>query len=712
MCKSLKILVILFVTLALLSFTTALSIEEKFVQDLLANPDKGSIPKIEITGADELMETLFCTDTDSANPALKGTVNYNLGSFTDGCFNATSVAEMYCNNSLPYTELRSCESACFIGACLPTPLPLCYDSDNRNHSEKGVARYFGAKENGLDYPDGCRGPEAAVEYYCDNDWVTTEEFPCEYGCFEGVCKPKPAPQCTDSDADEKHPDGKNLLLIGNATYYGGTYPEICNNLTTAIETSCVNDVLKLDFIGCRLGCSAGICIQNPPMIATAVKYNRLLGWYSFDEDKEKFHGLDSSIFPIDLVPLGEEAKIVVEDNNPSVYLGGATYFELHPGKFPFPYLYPEIPEKNETTDYDFTFSVWFKTDASGVILGQTGKILPPNIPFQGTIPAVYIDNKGKLRTSVFWDGFPPEGSDDKRYVSPVALNDNTWHNVVVTYGQGEENVYLEGIKVNTRNFNQTGYASEYAYTLGTGYTYQTSSTPPGWNNYKGYLDKVLFFQQAMTVTEVKQLYSEGRAGVTPPPFIPPQPPTPPPVTGGGGGGSSSGGGGPSGAGGGGSTIALPKIYTINQTQFVSGFTILIKEGEKIIFPLQKETHTLTLLKINSENKEGYLEIASTPKYLFLKENSTEKMSLTNETFFDIALTANKVTNTTLNITLKSINESVLPPLPSISPSPITGAATSDILPSTGSALLFIAIAFVIIIIYLSFQKCFPEKRKR
>ncbi|PIN94047.1 hypothetical protein COU54_00565 [Candidatus Pacearchaeota archaeon CG10_big_fil_rev_8_21_14_0_10_31_24] len=610
-------------------------------------------------GSSVVVDAEFCFDPDEFNYSLKSWTNSSTGNFADSCLNETSVIERYCNGtSGVFSQIFSCESACFEGACLPVPLPLCYDSDNRNHGEAGIAKYFGNKSNGLTYSDSCSGQDQAIEYYCEDDWVTTEIFNCEYGCTAGVCNSKPEPQCVDSDVSVDYADGINHLVKGNATYFGGIYYDSCNNLSTSTEWYCEDDVLKLEFKGCSLGCSAGLCINNPPRVSASVEDNFILGWYSFDEDKEQFHGLDSSVRPDVLVPVGDGASILVDDNNSALYLDGSTYFELVPNKFPFPFKYPEIPRVNETTDYDFTFSTWFKTNKSGVILGQTGSILPPNVPYVGSVPAVNIGSDGKLRTSVFWDGYPPNGYGSERYVSNESVNDSIWHNVVVTYGQGEEKVYLDGSLVNTRNFVQTGYASSYAYTLGTGYFYGTDFSSAGWSNYEGLLDKVLFFQQVLTSSEIQGLYSEGRAEVVEVVVPPVTPPISSSSSSGGGGGGGGGSGGTSSSSGssGGAVVSGPKVYDISNDEFVSGYTQVLKLNEKIQFKFYNVDHYVKLTKLNGDL--ATLEVASSPNISEFKVNESKKYDLINDSYFDVKVTLNGVNSNNANVSLILVHESI------------------------------------------------------
>ena len=234
--------------------------------------------------------------------------------------------------------------------------------------------------------------------------------------------------------------------------------------------------------------------------------------------------------------------------------------------------------------------------------------------------------------------------------------------------------------------------------------------------YKGKIDKLAMYGyegKTLSDSEITQLFSEGRAGVSlpvpeQPPLTPPvQPPQPPASGGGESSGSASAGGG--GGGGGGNSIGeltlLPSIFLINETQLSNGYHHILKENDKITFLFEGEKHSVTLLRINKEQKEGYFEIKSLPQYAFIKENTTEKFDLTNDTFYDISLTINSFTKDAANITLKSIHES------SIAQVPITGNIIADSPPLKENRFyLWLGIAALITLSYYILSKILFKKK--
>ncbi len=521
------------------------------------------------------------------------------------------------------------------------------------------------------------------------------------------------PQCIDRD------DGVEPFIKSNMTSFGLTYIDNCLNTTALFEFICDQDLPSAKVIPCELGCSQGVCISSPPPIRSKINIKGLLGWFSADEDPEFFHGLDSSM---NNKPLKANGSITItsDENNPAYVFEGNSYAQITFSSFPF--NYPSIGRSETGEDYNVTVSLWFNTlQTSGVLLGQSAVNpgtdgYPPMIPINGAVPAIYIGWDGKLRTTLFWDGFPP-GDNGGRYVSDKPVNDGLWHSLVITYANRTEKVYLEGNLVNSREFTQSAYSSDYAYTLGTGvalgWDYGASAT--GWLNYKGKIDKLAIYGYSAPPSslEITALFNEGRAGPLPPSPVqlqPVQPPVQSPANGGSGGGGGSSGGGSSGGGGGSSVTIIPKTHIINQSQLQTGFTLLLKEGEKINFPIENQTHTLTFLKINKDIKEGYFELKSEPQYFFLRENSTEKFDLTNDTILDLSLKMNGLIKDSINITLQSINEST-----KIN-SPITGEVIAEKPISKkedNKFFLWLALAILIMIVYFFLsKKLFKPKKNR
>ena len=96
-----------------------------------------------------------------------------------------------------------------------------------------------------------------------------------------------------------------------------------------------------------------------------------------------------------------------------------------------------------------------------------------------------------------------------RIVSPGAgtYNDGQWHHVAVTYANGVESLYLDGVLVGQQSAGEVAYAGGYDYFLGTGYTASWSGGNGGWHYFQGRLDEAAVYSRALTATEVAARYA-------------------------------------------------------------------------------------------------------------------------------------------------------------------------------------------------------------
>lgn len=169
--------------------------------------------------------------------------------------------------------------------------------------------------------------------------------------------------------------------------------------------------------------------------------------------------------------------------------------------------------------FNASFGVWFKTQSSGVILGQTSSGSPGASP-GGWIPALYIDTNGNLRASFF------DLSNAEQIVSPSTYNDNNWHNAVLTFNtnattnsyggptgsvgsvtSGVETLYVDGQVIASRSGAvPIGYSPAYSYFLGTGEAASWVLTNNNWFYFNGSLDQVEISSTARSADWVRTEY--------------------------------------------------------------------------------------------------------------------------------------------------------------------------------------------------------------
>jgi len=142
-------------------------------------------------------------------------------------------------------------------------LIICTDSDGgKNYTVKGTAS--SGPSTGLPATDFCIDSKTLNEYYCDGFDVASEEYDCEFGCSDGRCVEK---SCTDDDATENYPDGKNYFVKGNTIICideecTEPFNDFCKNDTALYEYYCNSslDVANETYI-CEEGCEDGACLK-------------------------------------------------------------------------------------------------------------------------------------------------------------------------------------------------------------------------------------------------------------------------------------------------------------------------------------------------------------------------------------------------------------------------------------------------------------------
>ena len=180
--------------------------------------------------------------------------------------------------------------------------------------------------------------------------------------------------------------------------------------------------------------------------------------------------------------------------------GGNGFVQLPPNLFPY-------PTSGNSGNAPFSFETWFSTTTGGVILGQqegdsTGyPFATPN----AFVPAIYVGHDGRLYVMMFWSYF-------SQVISPTTVNDGAFHHVAVTYDGTTEVVYLDGTMVGSRYMTQLGYAANYYYELGTGFTSGWPQGNPGWFPFTGIIDEASVYGRALNSSEVAAIFAASSGG--------------------------------------------------------------------------------------------------------------------------------------------------------------------------------------------------------
>lgn len=174
-------------------------------------------------------------------------------------------------------------------------------------------------------------------------------------------------------------------------------------------------------------------------------------------------------------------------------------------------LFP-MPKLDQNGNAPFSFETWFKTTASGVILGQQDQ--PPfNTVLSGNVAALYVGTNGLLYAEFFWGAENPLQTTN-------SVADGEFHHVAVTYDGSWQRLYLDGNLLGSQSFAQIGYANDYFYQIGTGWSDGWPETPGGWFPFNGLIDESAYYSRALTLAEVQALYQAGSAGKCAPPDVP------------------------------------------------------------------------------------------------------------------------------------------------------------------------------------------------
>jgi hypothetical protein len=133
-----------------------------------------------------------------------------------------------------------------------------------------------------------------------------------------------------------------------------------------------------------------------------------------------------------------------------------------------------------------------------MILGQENGATPGT--GGGWVPAIYVDTNGKIRTSCFWGG-----STTNQSTSSASVNDNLWHQILVTFESTSHKSYLDGILFDTIAKTQSNYSATYYYYLGSG---KIASWPNAGNmTLSGNISNFMFYNRALSATEIQQNYN-------------------------------------------------------------------------------------------------------------------------------------------------------------------------------------------------------------
>ena len=249
-------------------------------------------------------------------------------------------------------------------------------------------------------------------------------------------------------------------------------------------TSTGNNILENAVVGPGTGQALS---SNSSQVAG---YNDQYGYISsFDTDGVTYQEGSSGSYPNDNA--NENSSTYVQWN----WKSGA---DTHAGKFNG--SSSKIDVGSGLSNSTFTVSVWFKTSYSG----GTGTLI--NNGGQNSAETGYF--LGLLASGYYRFGTSASGSGSITVDGTVALNNDAWHHIAVSYtaigiGTSTYNIYVDGVEVSSgSNATFTGTATRPTW-IG-----QFSYSVAGVDCWNGEIDQVRIFNTALTASQVTSLYGE------------------------------------------------------------------------------------------------------------------------------------------------------------------------------------------------------------
>ncbi|WP_329320450.1 LamG-like jellyroll fold domain-containing protein [Streptomyces sp. NBC_01262] len=138
--------------------------------------------------------------------------------------------------------------------------------------------------------------------------------------------------------------------------------------------------------------------------------------------------------------------------------------------------------------------LWFRSQKSGVLLGLQNAELG-DTPTAWN-PSLLIDDAGKLRGELW----PGSSAFTTPITSSAAVNDNTWHHVVLAGDSSGQSLYLDGVKVGSLSGAITPETLDHAY-LGGGFSSPSwDGVAQGTRYLTGQIDEAAFYTTKLSAS--------------------------------------------------------------------------------------------------------------------------------------------------------------------------------------------------------------------
>lgn len=159
-----------------------------------------------------------------------------------------------------------------------------------------------------------------------------------------------------------------------------------------------------------------------------------------------------------------------------------------------------IPAGNQ-----YSFSVWFKSNAGFGSLVSTANALPGGSAPTSFKPILYIGSDNKLKGKVY-DG------NTGMITSSNDVNDNVWHMATLVVNGTVQSLYLDGAFV--ANVLGNASALDNQFLVGTAFTTGYPNAVTGWFYFQGSMDELRVYNRALSDIEISRLYHSHGFSVT------------------------------------------------------------------------------------------------------------------------------------------------------------------------------------------------------
>jgi len=217
---------------------------------------------------------VICTDTDGGKDYFtKGNATIaGVSEKEDYChdvFGEKELIEYYCEDDQIKEESYSCPTnfECIDGACKSNNIVSCTDTDGGNdYFTRGEVDLLGQSGETAKLEDYCKfsldsSVQTLVEYSCNGNNPSSEEYQCNYKCDDGACMAAALTSCIDTDG------GKDYYTSG-ITYIKSSDGSIlqqnadeCGVAGLLYEYYCEGNDIKLTPYTCQDStCIDGACV--------------------------------------------------------------------------------------------------------------------------------------------------------------------------------------------------------------------------------------------------------------------------------------------------------------------------------------------------------------------------------------------------------------------------------------------------------------------